>query len=118
MPSFLTHYLNFFKDTLDIWVNGQKAETAGEFTDEGTETHFTVLNQPAFIRYEPFQNLDGKRFSMMSISVFLFLGLSRAESEGRAFTKSFLSRIQKSLNTTSSSEHFGTQYLTNHNFCQ
>ncbi len=38
------------KDTLDIWVNGKRAETAGEFTDEGTETHFTILNQPAFVR--------------------------------------------------------------------
>eukprot|EP00095_Tigriopus_kingsejongensis_P009327 maker-scaffold486_size158769-snap-gene-0.28 protein:Tk09327 transcript:maker-scaffold486_size158769-snap-gene-0.28-mRNA-1 annotation:"hypothetical protein LOTGIDRAFT_115761" len=38
------------KDTLDIWVNGQKADTAGEFTDEGTETHFTISNQPAYIK--------------------------------------------------------------------
>ena len=38
------------KDTLDIWVNGQKVETAGEFADEGTETHFALGRQPAFIR--------------------------------------------------------------------
>jgi hypothetical protein len=38
------------RDTLDIWVNGKKAETAGEFTDDGTETHFTIANQPAFVR--------------------------------------------------------------------
>ena len=25
------------KDTLDIWVNGKKAEVAGEFTDEGKD---------------------------------------------------------------------------------
>ena len=40
------------KDTLDIYVNGQRADTAGEFTDEGTETHFTIANTPAFVRAE------------------------------------------------------------------
>ncbi len=30
------------KDTLDVWVNGRKMETAGEFADEGTETHFAI----------------------------------------------------------------------------
>ncbi|XP_028847868.1 fas apoptotic inhibitory molecule a [Denticeps clupeoides] len=30
------------KDTMDIWCNGQKMETAGEFVDDGTETHFTL----------------------------------------------------------------------------
>ena len=38
------------KDTLDIWVNGKRADTAGEFTDDGTETHFTVAGTPAFIK--------------------------------------------------------------------
>ena len=38
------------RDTLDVWVNGSKAETAGEFTDEGTETHFAVNGSPAHIR--------------------------------------------------------------------
>ena len=42
------------KDTLDIWVNGNKVDMAGEFTDEGTETHFTVAGTPAFIRQEHF----------------------------------------------------------------
>jgi len=37
------------KDTLDVWVNGQKAEVAAEFVDDGTETHFTLGNQPAHI---------------------------------------------------------------------
>ena len=40
------------KDTLDVWVNGKKVETAGEFTDDGTETHFTIANQPAYIKAE------------------------------------------------------------------
>ncbi|XP_037542238.1 fas apoptotic inhibitory molecule a isoform X1 [Nematolebias whitei] len=30
------------KDTMDIWCNGEKIETAGEFVDDGTETHFTL----------------------------------------------------------------------------
>ncbi|XP_058259879.1 fas apoptotic inhibitory molecule b [Hemibagrus wyckioides] len=30
------------KDTMDVWCNGQKLETAGEFTDDSTETHFVV----------------------------------------------------------------------------
>ena len=38
------------KDTLDIWVNGTKVEMAAEFTDEGTETHFAIGTQPAFVR--------------------------------------------------------------------
>lgn len=40
----------FEKDTLDIWVNGEKMETAGEFSDEGTETHFEVGSHSCFIR--------------------------------------------------------------------
>lgn len=28
------------KESLDIWVNGLKAETTHEFADEGTEMHF------------------------------------------------------------------------------
>lgn len=30
------------KDTMDVWCNGQKIETAGEFVDDGTETHFSL----------------------------------------------------------------------------
>uniref|UniRef100_A0A3P9KVQ4 Fas apoptotic inhibitory molecule a n=1 Tax=Oryzias latipes TaxID=8090 RepID=A0A3P9KVQ4_ORYLA len=30
------------KDTMDVWCNGEKMETAGEFVDDGTETHFTL----------------------------------------------------------------------------
>ncbi|XP_042260923.1 fas apoptotic inhibitory molecule 1-like isoform X2 [Thunnus albacares] len=30
------------KDTMDVWCNGQKMETMGEFVDDGTETHFMV----------------------------------------------------------------------------
>ncbi|CAB4062848.1 Fas apoptotic inhibitory molecule 1 [Lepeophtheirus salmonis] len=38
------------KDTLDIWVNGKRVETAGEFVEDGTETHFALGNTPAFIK--------------------------------------------------------------------
>ncbi|XP_070711866.1 fas apoptotic inhibitory molecule 1-like [Pempheris klunzingeri] len=30
------------KDTMDVWCNGQKMETMGEFVEDGTETLFTL----------------------------------------------------------------------------
>ena len=44
---FLTFFVTIIslyleKESLDIWVNGQKAETTHEFTDEGTEMQFMV----------------------------------------------------------------------------
>ncbi|XP_014041715.1 fas apoptotic inhibitory molecule 1-like [Salmo salar] len=38
------------KDTMDIWFNGQKMETEGEFVDDGTETHFTVADHECCIK--------------------------------------------------------------------
>lgn len=40
------------KDTLDVWVNGKVVETTGEFTDDGTETHFALgdTNRSAYIK--------------------------------------------------------------------
>ncbi|BFZ22389.1 hypothetical protein BsWGS_25428 [Bradybaena similaris] len=38
------------KDTLDVWVNGKKVDTTGEFVDDGTETHFEIGNHSAFIK--------------------------------------------------------------------
>ncbi|MFT7815847.1 fas apoptotic inhibitory molecule 1-like [Arapaima gigas] len=38
------------KDTMDIWCNGQKMETAGEFVDDGTETHFTIGDHDCCIK--------------------------------------------------------------------
>lgn len=32
------------KDTMDVWVNGSKVETTGEFADEGTKTYFQIGN--------------------------------------------------------------------------
>ncbi|CAL8372132.1 unnamed protein product [Arctogadus glacialis] len=44
-PVYLTE-----KDTMDIWCNGQKMETAGEFVEDGTETHFTLGNHDCCIK--------------------------------------------------------------------
>ncbi|KAL3097470.1 hypothetical protein niasHS_003918 [Heterodera schachtii] len=30
------------KDTMDVWVNGSKVNTTGEFADEGTKTHLEL----------------------------------------------------------------------------
>ncbi|KAL8183205.1 UNVERIFIED_CONTAM: hypothetical protein K2H54_023143 [Gekko kuhli] len=38
------------KDTLDVWCNGKKMETAGEFVDDGTETHFSIGNHDCCIK--------------------------------------------------------------------
>ena len=39
------------KDTMDVWVNGEVVQTTGEFSDDGTETHFMILgNTPACIK--------------------------------------------------------------------
>ncbi|KAK7791240.1 hypothetical protein R5R35_000972 [Gryllus longicercus] len=38
------------RDTLDVWANGQKLETTGEFVEDGTETHFTLGDTPAYIK--------------------------------------------------------------------
>ncbi|ODN02218.1 Fas apoptotic inhibitory molecule 1 [Orchesella cincta] len=35
------------KDTLDIYVNGEKVETQSDFVDGGTATHFEAANYPA-----------------------------------------------------------------------
>ncbi|XP_066522805.1 fas apoptotic inhibitory molecule b [Hoplias malabaricus] len=38
------------KDTMDVWCNGQRMETTGEFADDGTETHFAVRNHKCCIK--------------------------------------------------------------------
>ncbi|XP_064826185.1 fas apoptotic inhibitory molecule 1-like [Oncorhynchus masou masou] len=38
------------KDTMDVWFNGQKMETEGEFVDDGTETHFAVADHECCIK--------------------------------------------------------------------
>ncbi|XP_030638653.1 fas apoptotic inhibitory molecule b [Chanos chanos] len=38
------------KDTMDVWCNGQRLETMGEFADNGTETHFGVGNHECCIK--------------------------------------------------------------------
>ncbi|XP_046357576.1 fas apoptotic inhibitory molecule 1-like [Haliotis rufescens] len=38
------------KDTVDVWVNGDKVNTAAEFVDDGTETHFEIGAHSAYIK--------------------------------------------------------------------
>lgn len=38
------------KDTMEVWVNGTVVETAGEFVDDGTETHFTWGNHTCYVK--------------------------------------------------------------------
>lgn len=38
------------KDSMDVWCNGQRMETTGEFSDEGTETHFAVGDHECCIK--------------------------------------------------------------------
>ncbi|NXY49523.1 FAIM1 protein, partial [Ceuthmochares aereus] len=38
------------KDTMDVWCNGQKLETAGEFVEDGTETHFSLGDHSCCIK--------------------------------------------------------------------
>ncbi|XP_028397466.1 fas apoptotic inhibitory molecule 1-like [Dendronephthya gigantea] len=35
----------FEKNSMDVWCNGEVLETAGEFVDGGTETHFKLHNK-------------------------------------------------------------------------
>jgi hypothetical protein len=35
---------------LDIWVDGQRQESAGEFVDDGTETHFQIDGHSAYVK--------------------------------------------------------------------
>lgn len=42
---------------MDIWVNGNKVNTTGEFVDDGTETHFEIGSNVCFIKSES----SGKR---------------------------------------------------------
>ncbi|XP_030210514.1 fas apoptotic inhibitory molecule 1 [Gadus morhua] len=38
------------KDTMDVWCNGQKMDTMGEFVDDGTETNFSVGDHECCIK--------------------------------------------------------------------
>lgn len=38
------------KDTLDIWINGQRIEVEAQFSDEGTETTFEIAGHPAVVK--------------------------------------------------------------------
>lgn len=39
------------KESLNIWVNGERVDATNEFADEGTEMHFYIKNEhPAVIK--------------------------------------------------------------------
>uniref|UniRef100_A0A8C5PZR9 Fas apoptotic inhibitory molecule 1 n=1 Tax=Leptobrachium leishanense TaxID=445787 RepID=A0A8C5PZR9_9ANUR len=38
------------KDTMDVWCNGKKMETVGEFVEDGTETHFSIGEHECYIK--------------------------------------------------------------------
>ncbi|XP_071942986.1 fas apoptotic inhibitory molecule 1-like isoform X1 [Antedon mediterranea] len=40
----------FEKDTMDVWCNGSKLPTAGEFVDDGTETNFHIRDHSCYVK--------------------------------------------------------------------
>jgi hypothetical protein len=38
------------KDTLDLWLNGQRIDADAEFTDDGTETVFQIDDRRAVLK--------------------------------------------------------------------
>ena len=38
------------KDTLDLWLNGQRVEADAEFAEDGTETCFDISGHPAILK--------------------------------------------------------------------
>lgn len=62
-----SHRVVLEKDSLEVWLDGLKLDVMGEFTDNGTETHFMVDTQPAVIRAVT----SGKRREGLIYSLFL-----------------------------------------------
>ncbi|KAM9696130.1 fas apoptotic inhibitory molecule 1-like isoform 2-T2 [Dama dama] len=38
------------KDTMDVWCNGKKMKTVGEFVDDGSENHFKIMSHDCYIK--------------------------------------------------------------------
>jgi len=55
------------KDTLNVFVNGQKVDTAGEFVEDGTETHFESGPHVCYIKSQS----SGKRKKGMIHQLFI-----------------------------------------------
>ncbi|KAI6177617.1 Fas apoptotic inhibitory molecule 1 [Aphelenchoides bicaudatus] len=55
------------KDSMDIWVNGKKVNTTGVFVDDGTETHFEIGDNLAYIKSES----SGKRSQGIVYNLFV-----------------------------------------------
>jgi len=43
------HRVVLEKDNLDVWVDGERLDAVGEFTENGTETHFVIDGHSAVI---------------------------------------------------------------------
>lgn len=44
------HRIVLEKDSMEVWCDGQVLETAGEFVDDGTETHFELAGHSCYIK--------------------------------------------------------------------
>jgi len=61
------HRVVLERDSLNVWLDGQKLDAMGEFTENGTETHFMIDTQPAVIRAVT----SGKRREGIIYSLFI-----------------------------------------------
>ncbi|KAL5257509.1 hypothetical protein ACHWQZ_G012453 [Mnemiopsis leidyi] len=61
------HRVVLEKDSLNVWLDGVKLDVMGEFTDNGTETHFMIDNHEAVIRAVT----SGKRREGIIYSLFI-----------------------------------------------
>ncbi|XP_054882328.1 fas apoptotic inhibitory molecule 1-like [Poeciliopsis prolifica] len=53
------------KDTMDVWCNGQKVETTGQFVDDGTETRFTLGGHSCCIKATGGAKKNGVQHSLL-----------------------------------------------------
>nr|XP_042137414.1 dnaJ homolog subfamily C member 14 isoform X5 [Peromyscus maniculatus bairdii] len=49
-PTQYTRAVEEEKNSMDVWCNGEIIESAGEFVDDGTETHFSVGSHDCYIK--------------------------------------------------------------------
>uniref|UniRef100_A0A0N5AI13 Fas apoptotic inhibitory molecule 1 n=1 Tax=Syphacia muris TaxID=451379 RepID=A0A0N5AI13_9BILA len=61
------HRVCLDKKAMDIWVDGSKVDTAGEFVDGGTETHFEIDNVACCIK----TSSSGRRSTGVIYKLFL-----------------------------------------------
>ena len=49
-PIFVYICISIEKGSLDIWINGLKVDTRGEFVEDGTEIHFDLDDKDIYIK--------------------------------------------------------------------